>query len=182
LEVALTVTNTGSRTGRETVQVYVADPESSVFRPEQELKGFAPVSLEPGASERVTLTLDARAFSFWHVPLHRWVVEGGSFEIRVGASSRDLRLTATVQLAGDEITPPLSPRSPASAWLDHPVAGPRLRDQLGSGNVAAGLFDESTAEMIRAIPMDRLTRFPGFPITEDDLTDMAAAANQAIAP
>ncbi|MGV8966326.1 MAG: beta-glucosidase [Cellulomonas sp.] len=179
VEVGLTVTNTGARAGRETVQVYVADPESSVYRPDRELKGFAQVSLESGASERVTLTLDTRAFSFWHVPLHRWVVEGGSFEIHVGASSRDLRLTATVQLAGDEIAPPLSPQSPASAWLDHPVAGPRLRAQLGTGNVAAGLFDESTAEMIRAIPMDRLTRFPGFPIAEDALAALAAAANEA---
>ena len=181
VEVALTVTNTGARSGRETVQVYVADPESSVYRPDQELKGFAQVSLEPGASARVSLTLDARAFSFWHVPLHRWVVEGGSFEIRVGASSRDLRLTATVHLAGDEITPPLSPQSPASAWLDHPVAGPRLRAQLGSGNVAAGLFDASTAEMIRAIPLDRLSRFPGFPIDENDLAALADAANGAAA-
>ncbi|WP_407343661.1 glycoside hydrolase family 3 C-terminal domain-containing protein [Pengzhenrongella phosphoraccumulans] len=182
VEVGLTVTNTGSRAGRETVQVYVADPESSVFRPDQELKGFAPVSLEPGASARVTLMLDARAFSFWHVQLHRWVVEGGSFEIRVGASSRDVRLSGTVELTGDALTPPLSPQSPASAWLDHPMTGPALQARFAdASNVAAGLFDPSTAEMMRAIPLDRLSRFPGFPIAEDELAALATAANEATA-
>ena len=69
VEVSLTVTNTGTRAGREIVQVYVTDPECTVFRPEQELKGFATVNLEPGQSEQVSVTLDARAFSYWNVAL-----------------------------------------------------------------------------------------------------------------
>ncbi|HEY3437886.1 MAG TPA: glycoside hydrolase family 3 C-terminal domain-containing protein, partial [Actinotalea sp.] len=96
VDVSLTVTNTGTRAGRETVQVYVADPQSTVFRPAQELRGFARVALEPGDSERVTIGLDARAFAWWSTPLQRWVVEGGRFEVRVGASSRDIRAAVTI--------------------------------------------------------------------------------------
>ncbi|HEY5515034.1 MAG TPA: glycoside hydrolase family 3 C-terminal domain-containing protein [Pengzhenrongella sp.] len=179
VEVGLTVTNTGARAGRETVQVYVSDPACSVFRPEQELKAFAKVTLEPGAGTRVTLTLDARAFSFWHVPLGRWVVEGGSFVIRVGASSRDVRLSGAVVLVGDDVAAPLSPSTPASVWLDHPVAGPRLRAALGPGSMAAMLLGENSAEMMTSIPLVRLTRFPGFPIAEQDLAGLAAEANAA---
>ncbi|HEY8718061.1 glycoside hydrolase family 3 C-terminal domain-containing protein [Pengzhenrongella sp.] len=177
LEVSLTVANTGAVAGRETVQIYVADPESSVFRPEQELKAFTKVHLEPGASTRVSLTLDARAFSFWHTPLGRWVVEGGDFQIRVGASSRDVRLTAVVHLTGDDLRAPLSPDSPVSAWLDHPVAGPRLLARLGTGELADMLFDAQHGEMMRAIPLVRLARFPGFPVPEQDLATLAADAN-----
>ncbi|PVU81521.1 glycosyl hydrolase (plasmid) [Cellulomonas sp. WB94] len=177
--VSVTVTNAGDRAGQETVQVYVADPDSEVFRPEQELKGFAKVSLEPGASTRVTIELDARAFSWWHTSLHRWVVESGTFEIRVGSSSRDIRSTVTIELPGDDLTPALAPDSTASAWLDHPTAGPRLLAQLqaASGGVADMLFDPQNGAMIRAIPLVRLSRFPGFPVREEDIADLAAEAN-----
>jgi beta-glucosidase len=177
--VSVTLTNAGDRAGQETVQVYVADPDSEVFRPEQELKGFAKVSLQPGASTRVTIGLDARAFSWWHTSLHRWVVESGTFQVRVGSSSRDIRGTVTIELPGDDITPALAPDSPASAWLAHPVAGPRLLAQLDASRdgVVDMLFDPQNAAMARAIPLVRLSRFPGFPVREEDIADLAAEAN-----
>jgi beta-glucosidase len=182
--VSLTVTNTGTRAGQEAVQVYVRDVEASVFRPEQELKAFAKVALEPGASTRVRLRLDSRAFAFWHTPLRRWVVEGGAFEVRVGASSRDVRLTAPVQLSGEDLLPPLAPESTAAVWLAHPVAGPRLRSLIGTGgpgDMSEMLNDPNQhGEMIRAIPMLRLSRFPGFPVAEDDLAGLAADANATV--
>jgi beta-glucosidase len=88
--IELTVTNTSDRRGSEVVQVYVHDVESSMFRPEQELKGFAKVELDAGASERVSIELDRRAFSFWQTSGRRWTLEPGDFEIRVGRSSRDI--------------------------------------------------------------------------------------------
>jgi beta-glucosidase len=96
--VSTTVTNTGNRAGSEVVQVYVHDVESTVYRPVQELKAFAKVWLEPGESRQVTLTLDRQAFAVWD---GGWVVEAGTFEIRVGASSRDIRSSVPVNLPGD---------------------------------------------------------------------------------
>jgi beta-glucosidase len=98
LEVTVTVTNTGERAGKEVVQLYVRDIESTVFRPMQELKGFAKVRLEPGASKDVAFTLDRRSFATWDAELQDWHVEAGAFEIRVGASSRDIRAAATVEV------------------------------------------------------------------------------------
>ena len=98
--VNVSVANVGDRAGIETVQVYVGDVESSVPRPPQELKGFARVDLAPGATEEVTITLDRRAFAFWDIDGHEWRVEPGDFELRVGSSSRDIKGTTTVTLAG----------------------------------------------------------------------------------
>jgi beta-glucosidase len=96
LQLRIPVTNTGSRAGTEVVQCYVRDVAASVARPEQELRAFAKVALEPGQSASVIVDLDRRAFAFWDPGSHGWVVEPGDFEIRVGASSRDIRAVATV--------------------------------------------------------------------------------------
>ncbi|MFX1786444.1 glycoside hydrolase family 3 C-terminal domain-containing protein [Prescottella equi] len=101
LDVSVRVTNTGDRPGSEVVQVYVRDVESTVFRPDQELAAFAKVFLAPGESRRVTLHVDRRAFSFWDTTIDDWSIESGDFEIRVGASSRDIRQSATVTLTSD---------------------------------------------------------------------------------
>ncbi len=103
--VSAAITNTGVRAGWEVVQVYVHDVASRVFRPEQELRGFARVWLASGESTRVEVSLGRRAFAFWDTPTHGWAVEGGQFEIRVGASSRDIRATAVVDVAGDAVQP-----------------------------------------------------------------------------
>ncbi|MCS5719784.1 glycoside hydrolase family 3 C-terminal domain-containing protein [Herbiconiux sp. CPCC 205763] len=107
--VQLTVTNTGDRAGSEVVQVYVHDVESSIFRPEQELRGFEKVSLEPGAASRLSIRLDRRAFSFWSPTARGWVLEPGRFEIRVGRSSRDIHWRGTVELGGDGAPEPTRP-------------------------------------------------------------------------
>lgn len=169
VDVAVTVTNVGDRAGRETVQVYVADPEATVHRPEQELRGFAGVDLAPGESRRVTVPLDARAFAYWHVPLQRWAVEGGTFEVRVGASSRDLRARVLLELTGDDLAEPLTPEQPTSAWLDHPVAGPVLRERLAGSPMLRMFEDPQNGPMLRAIPLRRLSRFPDVPVREEDL-------------
>jgi beta-glucosidase len=166
VEVTLTVTNTGGRAGRETVQLYVTDPEASVYRPEQELRAFTQVSLEPGETKPITLTLGAREFAFWHDTARRWLVEGGTFGIRVGASSRDIRLEGTVELTGEPFTAPLTADSTVDAWLAHPLAGPWLREQLGDGPFAAMLSDPTNGQMMRAVPLGRLSRFPGAPLNE----------------
>ena len=98
--VTLTVTNTGSCAGAEVVQLYVAKPDATIFRPAKELKGFTKVQLEAGESKTVTIPLDDKAFRYWNVKTDRWEVEGGSYQLLVGASSADIRLTAAVTVAG----------------------------------------------------------------------------------
>ena len=116
--VTLTVTNTGRAAGAEIVQLYVAKPDAKVFRPEQELKGFAKVSLAPGESKTVTITLDDKAFRYWNVKTNAWEVEGGSYQLRVGASSVDIRLTADITVKGTNAPDPY-----AGLSLTHYVSG-----------------------------------------------------------
>ncbi len=97
--VTLTVKNTGSLPGDEVVQVYVSKPDAKIFRPMQELKGFARVHLEAGESRTVAIPLDDKAFRYWNDPAGRWAAEGGSYTVRVGASSEDIRLEGTVTVA-----------------------------------------------------------------------------------
>ena len=104
--VTLTVTNTGTREGAEIVQLYVAKPDAKIFRPAQELKGFAKVHLQPGESQTVTIPLDDKAFRYWNTQSNRWEVEGGQYELRIGASSADIRLTAAVDIAGTDAPDP----------------------------------------------------------------------------
>lgn len=96
LTVTLKVKNTGERAGAETVQLYVRDTVSTIFRPDKELKGFTKVKLLPGEEKTVEFKLDGRAFSFYNVNANGWTVEEGEFEILAASSSRDIRLSAKV--------------------------------------------------------------------------------------
>ena len=98
--VSLTVTNTGSVAGTEIVQLYVAKKNSELFRPAKELKGFARVTLAPGEKQRITIMLDDKAFRFWNVQSNRWEIEGGEYELLVGASVEDIRLCEKITVHG----------------------------------------------------------------------------------
>jgi len=98
VRASLTVTNTGNRAGSEVVQLYVGQPVCSVARPLRELKEFAKVALEPGASRRVQFDLPRAAFAFWSDAKNDWVVEPGEFLIEVGVSSRRIILKRTIDL------------------------------------------------------------------------------------
>lgn len=98
LTVSFTVRNTGSTAGKEIVQLYVRDQQSTVFRPDKELKGFAKVDLQPGERTMVTIDLSRRAFAYYDTEASDWSVEAGTFEILVGASAQDIRLQDTVEV------------------------------------------------------------------------------------
>ena len=103
--VHFTVRNIGDIYGEEVAQLYIHAATNGMFRPEQELKGFAKVSLTPGEEKQVTISLDDRSFAVWSILENTWVIEEGSYELRIGASSRDIRLTADVQKGGSVANP-----------------------------------------------------------------------------
>ena len=108
--VSLTVTNTGSVAGTEIVQLYVAKKNSELFRPAKELKGFARVTLAPGEKQRITIMLDDKAFRFWNVKTNRWEIEGGEYELLVGASVEDIRLCEKISVHGTATVHPYEDR------------------------------------------------------------------------
>ena len=108
--VSLTVTNTGSVAGTEIVQLYTAKKNSELFRPAKELKGFARVTLAPGEKQRITITLDDKAFRFWNVKTNRWEIEGGEYELLVGASVEDIRLCEKISVHGTATVHPYEDR------------------------------------------------------------------------
>jgi beta-glucosidase len=96
--VSLNVTNTGTHPGKEVVQLYVADPDCTLTRPPKELKAFAKIHINPGATEKVTFHLTEEAFWFYDPAAGGWRVEAGRFELLVGASSRDIRLQTSIDV------------------------------------------------------------------------------------
>ena len=99
-EVTFTLTNTGSMDGAEVAQVYVSAVAPKIYRPKKELKGFAKVFLKAGESKKVTIPLDDKAFRYFNTQTDRFEIDGGEYEILVGASVADIRLKAKVSVAG----------------------------------------------------------------------------------
>lgn len=105
LQVSVDVTNTGDKFGKEIVQLYVADKTEAIRRPEKELKGFEKVALNPGETKTVTFTLDKRSFAWYNTDIHDWYAASGEYDILIAASSRDVRLTKTIQWESTQVLP-----------------------------------------------------------------------------
>ena len=130
LTATLRVKNTGAIAGMEAVQLYVRDVETTVLRPEKELKGFAKVALQPGEETEVAIELDRRAFAYYDTGLKDWHVEAGDFEILAGASSRDIRLSATVEVASTRQAAVAADREGLAAYYDFPKSAPVDQDSF----------------------------------------------------
>ncbi len=114
LTVTVKVKNTGDVSGYEVVQLYVSDTESTIYRPEKELKGFKKIWLNPGEEKEVAFELSKRAFAFYNVNINDWCVESGEFSILIGASSADIRLSETVNVKAEAVEiPDYSAAAPA---------------------------------------------------------------------
>jgi beta-glucosidase len=166
--VTLTVANTGDVDGAEVVQVYVRDVASSVARPVRELKGFARVEVAAGAAEQVTIELDQRAFSFWSIKRHAWVVEAGEFVIAAGPNSRDLPLTATITVDAPSLATPLSRDSTLQEWMSDPAGRALIEREVTNGAPAAVLTDEMIS-VIGTMPMSTLANFGRMSLDHDTL-------------
>jgi beta-glucosidase len=175
--VTCTVTNTGDRRGKEVVQLYVGDPEASVARPVRELKAFTKVDLEPGDAATVEFTLTARDLSYWSPSARDWVLEGGAFELTVGASSRDIRLTMTVDIAAPILPVALDGMSTLQEWLADPAGSVLLRKALGTdeaGRPGGILGDEKRLKVIGNFPISSLAAFPGLGISHSTVDELVA--------
>ena len=93
MEISFELENTGKCDGKEVVQIYVSDPESTVTRPIKELKAFEKISLKKGERKKVNLTLPCSDLAYYNIMLHDWVVENGEYKILIGSSSQDIRLS-----------------------------------------------------------------------------------------
>ncbi|MGW7282411.1 glycoside hydrolase family 3 C-terminal domain-containing protein [Streptomyces sp. NPDC054844] len=173
IEVRVTVTNTGDRPGREVVQIYSRAPEdSTVTRPVRELRGFATVDLEAGESRDVLLELDRADLAHYSEREGGWFVEGGTYRIEAGASSRDIRCTVDLRVGGDPSRVRLTGRNTLGEWLTHPVGGPLLLDAFargrgarsGSDAGAGALADPVMRRFLAGMPLEVIAEFPQSPV------------------
>ena len=117
INLSFYLTNTGSRSGKEVIQVYVRPKSSKAFRPDKELKAFDKIFLKPKETKMVTLVLERRHFAYFHPIIQDWYVESGNYEICIGSSSQKIHLVKTVTLKGDdEKALPYDVRDKASSY------------------------------------------------------------------
>ncbi|WP_166979766.1 beta-glucosidase [Paramicrobacterium fandaimingii] len=172
------VTNSGERAGREVVQLYAGLPESTVQRAPRELKGFAAVELAAGESRDVEIVVARGDLAYWDIRVHSFVVEGGEYVVSVGASSRDLRSSASVTISGDDVLLPLGVESSIGELLSDPVAGPMLRQEMAEllgPEMSEAATDEGMVKMMASFPIGRLANFGAGvdPATVQKLLDAA---------
>ena len=174
LTATVTVRNTGNRTGKTVVQLYVSDEESTPLRPVRELKGFEKVELKPGQTRQITFTLDKRSFAYWNQEIQDWHVETGTFRIEVGRSSRDILLTESVVVNSTvELPRKYTMNSIVMDILDDPMAAEALqplmaamKDTLmpseeGSEASKEAITDEMSMAMLKYMPLRGILSFGG---------------------
>lgn len=176
LDVKVTVTNTGSRSGKEVVQLYVHEHESRFPRAVRELKDFAKVEIGAGESVDVTLAVGGKDLAQWDVSVDGWVVNTGEFDVVVGSSSRDLHLQATFHVESTSLPKKVFTReSPMGELMAVPSVAEIVRENMPTH------FTEATgADMLmnfmQHMPLQKLTMM-GM-ISEEDLQGLLALANQ----
>ncbi len=168
LQVSVKVKNVGKRAGKEIVQLYVQDNESSVIRPVKELKGFEKVELAPGEEKTVSFTLEKRSFAFYDTELADWRVETGEFTIHIGKSSRDIQLSGTVTVESTaRIKKVFTINSTMGDIMADPkgaqVMGQMMQAMMPGGGPDAGdLFDdEGMKAMMNSMPLRGVMMFAG---------------------
>lgn len=173
-QVRFRIRNTGACFGEEIAQLYIHGQTQGMFRPEQELKGFVKVALEPGEEKEVTIPLSTRSFALWSIAEKDWVVEPGVYELRIGASSRDIRLSGTLEKAGEPVVNPYLgtafapyygaevthvPDESFQALLGHPIpqaswdrtAPIGFNDTLSQGQYLSGGFGKFIYRLVLAV-------------------------------
>jgi beta-glucosidase len=178
ITVTVKIKNTGSMTGKEVVQLYVRDVESTMSRPEKELKGFEKVSLQPGEEKTVTFELGKRAFAYYNVKLKEWHVETGTFDLLVGTSSRNILLRDTVDVESTvTIKKLLTRNSTFGELMEHPVGAEMMKAMGqaqfdGESSLGAGM-----QEMIMGTTLHNAAVMSNGLFTEEMLKGILQAVN-----
>ena len=163
--VTVDVTNTGERAGKEVVQLYVSDLNGTPDRPVKELKGFAKVSLQPGETKQVSLTVDARALSFYHEKLHDWYAPSGKYALLVGNSSDHITARAEISFTTGKVLPMRADSSlTVGELLANPATKPIIRQLLASrksddDSVGMPDNDEMSRAMMMFMPLKSMVSF-----------------------
>lgn len=152
---SFTLTNTGERDGQEVAQMYVGLPNAEIFRPAKELKGFAKVSLKAGESRRISIPFDDKTFRYWNRDTDQWETEGGNYQIMIGASVADIRLSGTIKVAGTREENPYVKKEMPSYYsgliqqvedeefellLGHPIPSGKWSGELGMNDAVCQMY------------------------------------------
>jgi beta-glucosidase len=175
--VTATVVNTGQRAASEVVQLYVSPCAPTVARPVRELKGFVKLHLHPGEQATAVFELDARDLSYWSTTEHAWVLDRSQVVFEVGASSRDLRLTATHHIKVPTRRPELSDESTLAEWLADPTGGPQVLALAAAASPTASpavVGDEQLLRVIGDFPLRVLATFPDSGFDHDSVDKLVA--------
>ena len=175
--VEVAVRNVGRRDGFEVVQVYVRDDISTVPRPDRELRGFDKVWVPAGETVTTSIELDRRDFAFWDEHRDRWTIEAGGFTIEIGHSSRDIRASVTVELAGDTSSVEIIDRhTPLGYFLRDPEFAATVSRFVAASPVLGGDADNMSSEArrlltetISSLPLDKLRVLSGNAFSEADI-------------
>ncbi|KXY30990.1 glycosyl hydrolase [Bacillus cereus] len=189
VSISMNVKNTGSRAGKEIVQLYIKDVESSMTRPEKELKGFEKVELQPGEEKTVSFTLNKRSFAYYNVELKDWHVETGEFEILVGKSSKEIVLHDSMYVQSTTITQkPVHRNTLLGDIFTDPILAPiakglmekALKDSpFGSMTEGDSDVSEMMDAMLNYMPLRAVVNFSAGAFTEEMLSEIIGILNDA---
>ena len=141
VKVSVTIENTGKRAGAEVVQLYVGRNEnSSVFKALKELKAFQKVYLAPGEKKAVVLSFAEEDLAYFNTKIHSWVVENGKYPIYVGASSQDIKLTASITVSGQADAPAPYPNEVVEEYSK--IADCKISDKAFSQTIGYPIPEE----------------------------------------
>lgn len=195
LTVQLDVTNTGRLPGKEIVELYVGNAPAGVPRPVKELRGFTKVFCTPGQTQTVTFTLNKRSFAYYHVGMHDWYAESGTYEILAGASSRDIRLRAAVRMEATQVIPKTYDRFVTMGELMTLPAGQAVVQEMMAAYQMPAVSEEERqrrlndeedtedaamdyAAMGMDMPLCKVADMSGGAMTEETVRTIVAALNQ----
>lgn len=185
VKVNVTVTNTGARSGKHVVQVYVSTATGAVRRPLRELRAFDKVPLEPGEQRRIEFLLDRRAFAYWDIEIGEWVVPAGAYTVQVCADASTVLAEQTVMLAGDSLVRELTLKSTVGDWFGHPVVGPQLMAGLAASMTAEqaeqAQQNPDGLKMVESMPMQQFLVFTKGAIAPETL-DQFIALSKTLTP
>jgi len=189
LTVSLKVKNTGNIKGKEIIQLYVRDTDSTVIKADKELKGFVKIELEPGQEKEVSFTLDKRSFAYYNTDIKDWYVESGEYQILVGSSSRDIKLEETVEVESTVKLPwKVTVNTNVGDLMNNPVTKEIMDGVLAKfmenspiGADESGTISEDMAmAMMKYMPLRTIALFGGENISRQMIEDLVDRLNQAL--